>query len=244
MPEILIRALDQGASLLKFGQSRAFMTLSVEHMKQLALQLGIPLPTPRPTTELAWCLLLLTRLEPTGDFEEFKHRYEKYRGHKVKASLWATVISQAEAECVDAILDKYDAKAIRATANEKAARAKATLVAAPKAKAGPKKLLRKPRLDDLLSEDGIAREDGATYLPKGVKGCCLAKDTTLHMRWKASYPNPKAPFSASCVWNASITERQAHCKVLRWAWACHKKVNPTAECPWDIEHSGVRVESA
>ena len=130
--EIVLYSTAAATNLLSFASSRAFKTLNVNYMRKLAGELRVRLPSPRPVTELQSCLFLMQTQEPLVSKEELKRRFEKFRCRKVSDEVWASLITEAEADNLDKVVDKDAAKeakergeAQKAAAQRRAARTKA-----------------------------------------------------------------------------------------------------------------------
>jgi len=68
-----------------------------------------------------------------------------------------------------------------------------------KANAKPRK-----RVLDIAVAAPLSRDEAKVDLRKHV-GVAIDKGTTLHLRWKASYPNASAPLALCKVWNAVMS---------------------------------------
>lgn len=93
----------------------------------------------------------------------------------------------------------------------------------------------KPRVKVCPENEQLTKEAAIMFLPQGIRGCTLNKDTTRKMRWTAAYPVPSEPFTHSAVWNEHRSDAEALRQCLRWAWDAHEAQHPKDSCPWDLD---------
>ena len=82
---------------------------------------------------------------------------------------------------------------------------------------------------DIAVAAPLSRDEAKVGLGRRVE-VAIAKNATLHLRWKASYPNASAHFAVCKVCNAVMSDRSAMIARIAWAWECHGRA-PSEQRP-------------
>ena len=232
--------------LLAAAAAKAFYKLNFGRLRELATTvLELEIPKPKPRSEYDWCRVLMKHVllsQPDGSIDSLM---EEWRGCKPKPSTWGMCLTEKGVEALDGVLDADEVEQVKEAVADHTAKSKGLQKACAQpsssssAPAGRGK--RAPRLMKVGLGKVFGRADARALLPMQggipVKGCSVQIDKKLHMRWIASYPNPFPPYSHSCVWNDTVSERTACLRVIRWAWQCHTAATGEA-CVWEFGHLG------
>ena len=221
--------------LLRAAAKRAFHRMSMRQMRSLGDLLdGFEWPKPKPRSELDVCKVLMSHCLPTATDLELDAIIVDWRGAKILKPKWSSVFTNLSTGTVADLLERDEASDLQKSvlrledAMKQREKARAKLHPAKKAKAKPRKTIA-----GTAGGAPLARDEAKIFLSKLV-GATISKDTTLHMRWKVSYPNDCAPFTFSKVWDAEVSDRSAMMRCLAWAWECHERATGEV-CPWVLE---------
>ena len=212
---------------LNFAAHRAFKGMTVADMKNLCDNQHLALPEPRPKLEREWAAFLIQHYLPSLSDEDIDKIIKEHRGQKkCTKDMFAGLINETNADCLEELLEPEEAKEIRDTVTEKHIQQRVDAAVHKR---------RKPRKLKMLNANDYNQEEARGFLPADIRGCSIYKDTEMCMRWKAVYPTDEPPYSCNRVWNASRTSKQALFECLRWVWGEHARMKPDAPpCPYDL----------
>jgi hypothetical protein len=218
--------------LLEFAASHGLWSLNCDRMKKLANEIDLEWPKPKPRTEFEIARTLVHKILPALSELEVDNVIENWRGAR-RPSCWTSSFTATNVDHVVNVLDPDGQRAARERVSSQARDAAERDLRARRA-AGKRtaRAKQRPRTSGGPIHHIVTLEEAKTWLP-GVAGCNVSFDDKLHMRWKVSYPNPSAPFTASSVWNEEVSSKEALYHCLRWAWECHELLTGES-CPFNF----------
>ena len=221
---------DSPYSVLKFCAKMGLSTMTTPMMNRLYKFLEVPHLGRMPTTEHSLAQALISFIFPKASDEEVKamvkKRYEK------KQMPYETTLEADEVEHVAEEFD-LDEEAVQKVFHEltQAKAAKTSKGSAASSSGGGGKSSAKP-VKKHIDIDEVLTQEAAKKLIPDVKNCRITKDTTLHMRWAATYPRPVPPTTVTKALGTS-SDKAALLFVLKQLWVWHMEATGEA-CPFEL----------
>ena len=192
--------------LLPSVAKRAFHRMSMHQMKSLVgLFDGFEWPKPKPRQELDVRMVLMSHIPTMAVDLELDSSIVDWKGAVISKPKWSSMFTNVSTAIETDLLEPDDASDLQKSVLRFEDAAKQRHEA--RFKLHPdKKAMAKPRKTILGTADTapLSRDEAKVDLRKHV-GVAIDKGTTLHLRWKASYPNASAPFALCKVWNAVMS---------------------------------------
>ena len=218
-----------GTAILKFSALRGFKSMTVEHLRRLALYLEIACAK-QPSTEIEWVTMLVKHCVPLISDADLALALDSRR-MRAKPR-FDTEMTMANIHATADVLgdEVREAQQDAETFAKQVEAVKKTHFAAAGAKAkavGKKKKVLAPK-------DAAALERARQFIPVRA-GCALSQETHWHSRWKITYPTAFPPYSKGSPYKAddAASVRAALIDVLSWAWAHHES-QVGEQCPYDL----------
>ena len=227
----LAKLCAEPTPLLPAVAKRVLHWLSMHQMRSLAdLIDGFEWPKPKPLQELDVCKVLMPHTPTAATDLELDARIVVLRGAMISKPTWSSVITNVSTTIDADVLEPNVASNLQKSAlrlrdaAEQRDEARFLLHPDKKANAKPRR-----RVLDIAVAAPLSRDEAKVGLGRRVE-VAIAKNATLHLRWKASYPNASAHFAVCKVCNAVMSDRSAMIARIAWAWECHGRA-PSEQRP-------------
>lgn len=237
-PTVLPVVTEHSEPLLVFAARQAFMPMTVPFLSKLYSALNVKAPGTRPTTEAPLVRALVRHLLPGLDRGQVEAIVKLRKRAADELEPDSTVLMDAinmgmtknlfDDDVQKELGDYHKARGLYFGLNE------ALRPSGAGSGGGSASSSSGPSSRETISLRGSKTPAWARdYLPPGVPGCCITKDTVRHMRWQTTYPTAAPPSHWSKSWGASCSDEQALAFVLRAVWQAHQEATGQA-CPFDF----------